>query len=183
MTDSTPDFARYLNVRSASGPSFAHDGAALAFLTDVTGVAEAWRVATPADDSTPRWPDQLTFGGERISQVAYAPDDNRLLICSDAGGSELTQLYLLSPDGSDSARLQVRQTPSASLARGRTMASGSSTPAISAMRATSTSTSAIWPLAIPAHIRSPMAHTGPNATHPMVAVSWSRATRRLSATS
>jgi dipeptidyl aminopeptidase/acylaminoacyl peptidase len=109
MSDSAPDFARYLNVRSAYGPSFSHGGAALAFLTDVTGVAEAWRVATPADDSTPRWPDQLTFGGERTSRVAYAPDDNRLLICGDTGGSELTQLYLLSPDGSDLR--QIAGTP------------------------------------------------------------------------
>ncbi len=109
MTDSTPDFARYLNVRSASGPSFSHDGAALAFLTDVTGVAEAWRVASPIGDSTARWPDQLTFGGERISRVAYAPADNRLLLCSDTGGSELTRLYLLSPDGSDLR--QIAGTP------------------------------------------------------------------------
>ncbi|HEY7975337.1 MAG TPA: S9 family peptidase [Ktedonobacterales bacterium] len=101
MTDHTPDFARYLNVRSAYGPSFSHDGATLAFLTDVTGVAEAWRVAMPADDSAPRWPDQLTFDGERISRVAYAPADNRLLLCGDRDGSELTRLYLLSPDGAD----------------------------------------------------------------------------------
>ncbi len=69
MNDTTPDFARYLNVRSAYGSSFSHDGATIAFLTDVTGVAEAWRVAVATGAPTPHWPDQLTFGGERISRV------------------------------------------------------------------------------------------------------------------
>lgn len=101
MTDTAPDFAKYLNIRTASGPSFSHDGASLAFLSDVTGVAEAWRVALRADEPEPLWPDQLTFGGERVSRVDYAPNDNRLLICSDVGGSELTQLYILNPAGDE----------------------------------------------------------------------------------
>jgi Tol biopolymer transport system component len=95
----TPDFSRYLNVRSAYGPSISHDGASLAFLTDITGVAEAWRTPLREGSSAPHWPDQLTFGGERISRVAYAPNDDRLLLCGDTGGSELTQLYLLEADG------------------------------------------------------------------------------------
>jgi dipeptidyl aminopeptidase/acylaminoacyl peptidase len=94
------DFARYLNIRSAYGPSFTHDGAALAFLTDVSGVAEAWRCALPGSaDGSPLWPDQLTFSGERVSQVVFAPNDDRLLLTRDADGSELTRLYLLDADG------------------------------------------------------------------------------------
>jgi dipeptidyl aminopeptidase/acylaminoacyl peptidase len=109
MATSTPDFARYLNVRSAYGPSFTHDGDALAFLSDVSGVAETWRCALP--DSAPLWPDQLTFGGERVSQVAYAPNDDRLLLASDADGSELTRLSLLD---ADSATLrQIAGAPNA----------------------------------------------------------------------
>lgn len=101
MNHPAPDFARYLNVRSAYGPSFSHDGATLAFLTDITGVAEAWRADAPTDGYALRWPDQLTFSGERVSRVTYAPNDGRLLISSDVGGSELTRLYLLSADGSE----------------------------------------------------------------------------------
>ncbi len=96
---SAPDFARYLNIRSAYGPSFAPDGHSLAFLSDISGVAEGWRANLAGESSLPLGPDQLTFGGERISRVAYAPGDSRLLICGDSGGSELTQLYVLSPDG------------------------------------------------------------------------------------
>ena len=40
-----PDFVRYLNVRSATGVSFAPDGRRLTFLTDNTGIAEVWSVA------------------------------------------------------------------------------------------------------------------------------------------
>ncbi|MGH2503010.1 MAG: S9 family peptidase, partial [Ktedonobacterales bacterium] len=96
MTRATPNFVGYLNIRSAYGPSFTHDGAALAFLTDVSGVAEAWRCALPdSADGAPLWPDQLTFSGERVSQVVFAPNDDRLLLARDADGSEMTRLYLL----------------------------------------------------------------------------------------
>ncbi len=44
MSDDAPDFTPYLNVRSASGPSWSPDGGALAFLSDISGVSEAWRV-------------------------------------------------------------------------------------------------------------------------------------------
>ena len=49
-----PDFVRYLNVRSASGASFAPDGHRLAFLTDITGVAEVWSVAVTQGTSQPK---------------------------------------------------------------------------------------------------------------------------------
>ncbi len=103
-----PDFARYLNARSAYGPSFSHAGAAIAFLSDITGATEAWRSAAPSGaseasrasgTSAPLWPDQLTFRGERVSRVVYAPNDDRMILCGDANGSELTQLYLLTADG------------------------------------------------------------------------------------
>ena len=45
-----PDFVRYLNVRSASGASFSPDGQRLAFLTDITGVAEVWSVAVTPEE-------------------------------------------------------------------------------------------------------------------------------------
>ena len=101
MADNAPDFTPYLNVRSASAPSWAPAAAALAFLTDISGVSEAWRVRVDMalGGGAQLWPDQLTFGGERVSAAVFAPTDERLLLASDAGGSELTQLLLLPPDG------------------------------------------------------------------------------------
>lgn len=99
MPNDTPDFIPYLNVHSASGPSWSPDGGALAFLSDISGVSEAWRVRVAPGAGEPAWPDQLTFGGERVSSAVFSPTDERLILASDAGGSELTQLLLLPPDG------------------------------------------------------------------------------------
>jgi dipeptidyl aminopeptidase/acylaminoacyl peptidase len=102
MSNDAPDFTPYLNVRSASAPSWAPDGGSLAFLTDMSGVSEAWRVRVDMalGANAQMWPDQMTFGGERVSAAIFAPADERIIIASDAGGSELTQLLLLPPDGS-----------------------------------------------------------------------------------
>jgi len=91
---------RYLNIRQAYAPTIRSDGKALAFLTNVTGTPQVWRV--PLDDAcaTVPWPDQLTFGTDRVSEIAYSPasDDGRLLYIEDAGGTENHQLYLLDAD-------------------------------------------------------------------------------------
>jgi dipeptidyl aminopeptidase/acylaminoacyl peptidase len=88
------DFARYLNIRSAYAPSFVPNGERLAFLTDITGVPQVWQV--PARGG---WPAQLTFFGDRVSLVEYSPADERAIVAMDVGGSERTQLYLLTAGG------------------------------------------------------------------------------------
>jgi dipeptidyl aminopeptidase/acylaminoacyl peptidase len=87
------DFARYLKIRGASGASWSPDGRRLAFLTEITGVPQAWEVSGGAD--CPLWPEQLTFYEERVSDAEYSPSDDRLLFGMDAGGNERTQLFLL----------------------------------------------------------------------------------------
>ena len=94
-------FERYLNVRSASAPSFSHDGKRLSFLTNITGVAEVWSVPIDIHAKTPAWPDQITFRSERVSGASYSPVDDVLLVSADVGGNERDQLYLLSADGAN----------------------------------------------------------------------------------
>ena len=101
-------FERYLNIRGAHGPSFSHDGQLLSFLTDITGVDEAWSIPVEIHAPHPAWPEQLTFGGERISRVSYSPNEDLLLLAGDVGGSELTQLATLSNDGSVQCALTHR---------------------------------------------------------------------------
>jgi dipeptidyl aminopeptidase/acylaminoacyl peptidase len=86
-------FARYLKIRGAWGASWSPDGRRLAFLTEITGVPQAWEVPSGADG--PSWPEQLTFYEERVSGAEYSPTDNRILFGMDAGGNERTQLFLL----------------------------------------------------------------------------------------
>ncbi|MFL5627404.1 MAG: alpha/beta fold hydrolase [Ktedonobacteraceae bacterium] len=100
MPTETYSFDRYLNVRSAYSPSFSPDGQSLSFLTDITGVAEVWRVPVDVHAPQPAWPTQLTFRNERVAEASYSPVENTLLITADVGGNELTQLYTLSGDGS-----------------------------------------------------------------------------------
>jgi dipeptidyl aminopeptidase/acylaminoacyl peptidase len=93
-------FERYLNVRFAYGPSFSPDGKRLSFLTDITGVDEVWSIPIDIHASTPAWPEQLTFRGERVAGATCSPTDDVLLVAADVGGNERTQLYMLSADGS-----------------------------------------------------------------------------------
>jgi dipeptidyl aminopeptidase/acylaminoacyl peptidase len=91
---------RYLNIRSAYQPSFFFDGQRIAFLTNITGIPQVWTV-----DVAGGWPDQLTFGEDRVAKVACSPADDRLIFARDVGGNERTQLFLLEGDGSGERRL------------------------------------------------------------------------------
>jgi dipeptidyl aminopeptidase/acylaminoacyl peptidase len=83
-------FARYLKIRAAYGATWSPDGRRIAFLTDITGVPQAWEVPVGGG-----WPEQLTFHDERVSGVRYSPKENRLIFSMDIGGNERSQLFLL----------------------------------------------------------------------------------------
>ena len=84
------EFARYLKIRAAHGATWSPDGRRVAFLTDITGVTQAWEL--PVEGG---WPEQLTFHEERVSGVHYSPTENKLLYSMDVGGNERSQLFLL----------------------------------------------------------------------------------------
>jgi dipeptidyl aminopeptidase/acylaminoacyl peptidase len=81
---------RFLNVRSALGPTFSPDGRFVAFLTNITGVTQLWQVPV-----TGGWPEQLTFTRDSVRGAHYSPVSHELIYSMDAGGNERTQLYLL----------------------------------------------------------------------------------------
>jgi len=93
------DFARYLNVRSATHASFSPDGQRLSFITDISGVPEVWSVPVDLHAPLSAWPEQLTFRGERASGADYSPVAEQLLVSGDVGSSERDQFFLLSSDG------------------------------------------------------------------------------------
>jgi dipeptidyl aminopeptidase/acylaminoacyl peptidase len=90
------DIRRFLNVRSAYWPSFAADGQSIAFLSNITGTPQVWRVPIGGG-----WPEQVTFYSEAVRLVEHHPIDPRLVFAMDRGGSEKTQIYLATPDGSE----------------------------------------------------------------------------------
>jgi dipeptidyl aminopeptidase/acylaminoacyl peptidase len=89
--------SRYLNTRAAYHPSFAPDGRRMAFITDITGVGQAWQVPLAPGSDQVLWPDQLTFEADRVMGLWYspAPGDQRLIYARDLGGNEKQQLHLL----------------------------------------------------------------------------------------
>jgi dipeptidyl aminopeptidase/acylaminoacyl peptidase len=99
--------SRYLNVQLAHSPSFSSDGQRLAFLTNISGLPQVWQESLSQDMGTASWPEQLTFGSNRVSGVWFSPaaGDERLIYASDVGGSENAQFYLLSSDGSSDTEL------------------------------------------------------------------------------
>jgi dipeptidyl aminopeptidase/acylaminoacyl peptidase len=92
------DIATYLGVRSAIGPSVRSDGRRLAFVSDHTGVGQAWAMDLP--DGAPV---QITRHEDKISFVDYAPVGTALIYGMDAGGDERIQFYLLA-DGAGTAK-------------------------------------------------------------------------------
>ena len=85
---------RFLNVRSASSPAFSPDGRFVAFLSNVTGVTQAWQVPVGGG-----WPVQITFTRDSVRSVSYHPREHQLVFGMDAGGNERVQLYLVKGSG------------------------------------------------------------------------------------
>lgn len=101
-------FEQYLNARSAYDASFSPDGNTIAFLTDITGMAQVWSVPVDTQGTGPFWPTQLTFRDDRVAGASFSPTENHVLVSGDVGGNERTQLYLLKADGSELTPLTNR---------------------------------------------------------------------------
>jgi dienelactone hydrolase len=91
-----PDLARYLSIRGARGPELLAGGSGVAFVGDLTGVGQAWTVPVPGGG----WPEQVTFGADRVQSVHASPTEAGVLVFGrDAGGNERTGLHRVAPDG------------------------------------------------------------------------------------
>jgi dipeptidyl aminopeptidase/acylaminoacyl peptidase len=85
---------QYLNIRSASAPSFSPNGRSIAYLTNVTGTQQIW--VTTASGGTPK---QLTNYDDNIGFVRWLADGN-ILFGKAKGGDENTQFFVMKADGS-----------------------------------------------------------------------------------
>jgi len=94
------DFARYLNIRSATMPVMNPDGDRIAFLSDITGAYQLWSASATSEQSA-GWPAQLTFFSDKVWEVYATPAAEHLIAISDAGGDERQQFYLITGFGDD----------------------------------------------------------------------------------
>src|SRR5207237_8061912 len=83
-------FDRYSSVRIAYGPSFAPDGQHVSFISDITGVPQAWIL----DLATSRI-EQLTLFNERESSAVFSPTGENLGLSMDPGGGASHQVSTL----------------------------------------------------------------------------------------
>ena len=114
-----PDIARYLNVRTAVGPSLSPDGTRLAYRTSTTGQPQVWTIETTGQAVS----QQVTFG-ESATFHDWSPAGDWIAYGVDRDGNEREGFYLLSPQGTrerellsprgklpDVGRVVARRTP------------------------------------------------------------------------
>jgi dipeptidyl aminopeptidase/acylaminoacyl peptidase len=85
---------QYLNIRSATAPTFAPDGKRIAYLTNVSGTSQVW--ITNVSGGTPK---QLTNYDDNVSFVRWLADDSGIIFGKARGGDENTQFFWMKTDG------------------------------------------------------------------------------------
>ena len=90
------EIEQYLNVRSASAPSYSPDGQRIAFVSNLTGIPLPWVV--PASGG---WPHPLSLATEGTGQVVFSPSGQHVAFDRDHGGDEHWQLLVCNPEGGD----------------------------------------------------------------------------------
>jgi Tol biopolymer transport system component len=88
------DVERYLNIRSAEGPTYSPATEEVAYRTNITGTHQVWKTQVRGG-----WPEQLTFFEDRVQQVHWSPRGDVILFTKDRGGDERDQFYLMDPKG------------------------------------------------------------------------------------
>lgn len=102
------DFARYLNIRSASSPTFTANGDRIAFLSDITGNFQVWSIGLTST-SADHWPQQLTFFEDKVWEVHGTPSAPHLVAVGDVGGNERQQFYLITNAGQNPTQTDDKQ--------------------------------------------------------------------------
>ena len=85
---------QYLNIKSASSPSFSADGKRLIYLTNVSGTSQVWAIDLPNGA-----PKQLTNYDDNISFARFSPTGDTIVFGKAVGGNENTQFSTMKPDG------------------------------------------------------------------------------------
>ncbi len=87
-------------VRQVTSVDASPDGNKAYFVTDITGAFELWSV--PAAGG---WPVQLTDLGEQVTAVEVSADGERIMLASDYGGDERSDLFLLPAAGGEAENI------------------------------------------------------------------------------
>jgi dipeptidyl aminopeptidase/acylaminoacyl peptidase len=95
----------FLERKRSFGASFSPDGNDIAFLSDLSGVAQIYVISLEGGET-----EQLTSYSDPIGDVAFSPTKAELLFAMAEGGNERFQLYLLNLDSGATERLINNET-------------------------------------------------------------------------
>jgi len=85
---------QYLNIKSASAPTFSPDGKKIAYLSNDSGLSQIWMV-----DLAENKPRMITSYEDNIAFVKWSPAGNGLIFGKAHGGDENTQLFWMANNG------------------------------------------------------------------------------------
>lgn len=94
-----PSMEQLLNVHRAWSPSVSPDGRTVAFLSDSSGLPQAWSVGVGSDPQPERAWRRLVTDPERMQWVTWGRDGRYLFLGRDHGGDENAQLLRMLPTG------------------------------------------------------------------------------------
>ncbi len=87
---------QYLNIRSASAPTFAdNSGKQIFYLTNVSGTSQIWMI----DAAGASAPKQITNYDDNIGFISSSPNGDGVVFGKAVGGNENTQFFWMKPDG------------------------------------------------------------------------------------
>lgn len=102
--DSTDRIRETLRVMAQIGrcwsPSFSSDYQEIAFVSDLTGNPQVWRMSV-----TGGFPQRVTATDDQVQSVQWSPTGNWLAIQSAPGGGMNSQIDIVRPNGTDLRRL------------------------------------------------------------------------------
>lgn len=87
-------------TRSVSDPAWSPDGKQIAFISDLTGRFNLWKV-----NASGGWPIQLVQSDDRQDNAVWSPDGRWLVYQQDRAGNELWDLYSVPSDGGEVTNL------------------------------------------------------------------------------
>jgi dipeptidyl aminopeptidase/acylaminoacyl peptidase len=87
-------------TRSLAGASWSPDGKDIAFITDISGRLNLWRVSAAGG-----WPIQLTQSDDRQFGPVWSPDGKWIVFQQDSGGNELWDIYAIPSQGGEAVNL------------------------------------------------------------------------------
>jgi dipeptidyl aminopeptidase/acylaminoacyl peptidase len=88
------EVARMARIGSATSPSFSPDGQWVSFISNMSGVPQAWIV--PVQGGYPR---MVTNGDDPVVSAEWSPASDWLAVTIAPGGGLNTQVYVVKPDG------------------------------------------------------------------------------------